>query len=717
MLPRQFLIILAAFLAACAATTQTPVAEVLAKMPAQNAAEAEANNAALVKLGPSAILETAKALVPPGAGDNTKAEFALNGLAVYVTRRGAEAERKMVAGALIEALQAATDKDVKAFLVRQLQIAGREDAVAPLAALLADETLCEPAAQALLAIRTSEVPAVFAAALKTAQGKNQITIIKALGELRCTPAVGDLLPLAASSDPAVRQTTLFALADIGAPEAAAVLQESVRSASGFDRARAASDYFLYARRRAEAGDSAACEHICRELLKDPEEQVACAALSQLVSLLGDKAFPDLLAAMDSNSKELRGAALRLASAIPGVDASKQWVDKAAHASPELRLEILSMLAQRGDMTAYSALLSAIIDPDKALRLAAIEALPRFSARETVPTLIDLLLRTTEPDEIAALKGALLRCRNDDLLPLAAETLPKAAPPARKIFIELLAARCAERYVGRVIGFTKDSDPAVRLAAIEALANLANAEHMPLLLNLLLTPQNEDEAKAAHRSLVAVVKQNDDVAGRVEPILVALAQQPDDKKAPLLSVLPELGGEKALRATVAGAGSTVAAVRDASIRGLAAWPEAAALPELLKLIPGTAEAEYQGLMVQGYVRLVGAANPTPEEKLRMLKDGLNAAQRPDEKRLVLNALADIRTVEALAVASPCLDDAALKNDACSVVAKIVGPPKEGEPGLKGDEVASALKKVLAITQDQELRKKVEAYLATLGAPSK
>ncbi len=690
------------------ATAQSAVADLLAKLPAQNAADTETLMANLVKLGPPAILEISAKLVPSGAGDNVQAEFALNGLAHYVARPGAENERKMVAEALLQALQAAGDKEVKAFLIRQLQIAGREEAVAPLGALLADETLYEPAAQALLAIRTPDVTAAFAAALKTAQGKNQMTIVKALGELRCAAAVPDILPLAQRPDAAVREAACFALADIAAPEAASVLVEAMHTAAGNAHFRAASNYLLYARRRADAGGVAVCETICRELLKAPDVHIACAALQQLVAVLGERGFPEVMAAMDSRDSELRGAALRLAPAFSGEAATQQWMDKAAKADPMVRVEIMNMLAQRGDMLAYTLFINALTAPDKPVRMAAISALPRFNNAETVPALLNALNVASEDDERDAAKAALLCCREEQLTTLAANALPTAALPARKALLEILAARRADAFADTVFAWASEAEPAVRLAAINALANVEQPPQLPRLAELLRTVQGEEEVNAARQSVVAVAKQNTDIENRVEPLIAVLAQAPDERKPAFYQALSELGGGKAVQCVVAAASSNVPAVRDAAIHALAAWKDAGAAPELLALVRNIPEPECQSLAMGGYVRLM--KSQAEAEQPVWAKNALEAAKRPEDKKTVISGLEGVRTLDALKVLAPCLDDEALNADAALSAAKIACPQKEEETGLTGDDVKAILQKALPLVQDETWRKKIEAQLA-------
>ena len=169
------------------------IKEIVGKMPAAKPADVYANAAALVKVGPVGVETICRMLVKPGAGDNTKAEYALDALAVYVYRPGAEAERQMFVKAVAGQIDGADGKVVKAFLIKRLEVTGKEESVGAIAKYLSDERLCEPASQALQAIATDNARAALAKALAGAKGNNLVTIISALGNTRCKAAAKDLL--------------------------------------------------------------------------------------------------------------------------------------------------------------------------------------------------------------------------------------------------------------------------------------------------------------------------------------------------------------------------------------------------------------------------------------------------------------------------------------------------------------------------------------------
>jgi len=131
---------------------QARVSSVLERFPAEKPAVRDALCAELLGLGPAAVAEVCARVQPPGKGDDSRARFALNGLAVYVTRPGAEKERAPFARSLLGCLDRAKDEPVAAFLLSQVQVAGRKESVPALSKYLVDDDLAGPAAAALVSI-------------------------------------------------------------------------------------------------------------------------------------------------------------------------------------------------------------------------------------------------------------------------------------------------------------------------------------------------------------------------------------------------------------------------------------------------------------------------------------------------------------------------------------------------------------------------------------
>ncbi|MBN1343529.1 MAG: DUF1080 domain-containing protein [Phycisphaerae bacterium] len=513
--------------ASLGADVSSSVATLIAKMPAQNVAQENGLCAELIKLGAPGVADVCNRLVPPGKGDDTKARYALSGLARYVGRPGADAERRTVADAIADALKSAADDEVKAFLIRRLQLVGQETHLAQLSAFLTDKRLCEPATQAMLAIGGPKVSPLLLDALPKTPPENRVTVIKAMGDLRSEAAAAAIMPYATDQDAKVRMAALYALANMGCPSAVDVLAKAAQTTLRHERAEATSYYLLLARQIARK-DPARCANLCRELIKTrtaaDDANVRSAALSALVGATGEQALDDLLAKMDGQDAQLQASALALASNIPGQAATAKWIDKAKAVSPPARARIVAMLGLRGDAAARATVLDALKDKDQAVRLSAVPAAIQLCGKDALSPLLAMLASAT-PDDVQAVRQGLLCMPGDGIPDAVAAALPNAPWTAKVALIDVLAARAAAKYLPVVYAQAGDAQRDVRLAVIRAMVPLCSDQDLPKAVALLVSAKDAAERAEAEKTLVTLATHgattkitSDDVVAALEKAL-------------------------------------------------------------------------------------------------------------------------------------------------------------------------------------------------------
>src|SRR5690606_35138843 len=180
---------------------------------------------------PSDIAALLLQLQPPGEGNDAKVEYATNSYSYYVMQPGKAAQRTNFVNGVLMALEKATDKDVKGYLIQLLQTSADDTAVAVLSDYLGDEYLNEKAARALARIGTDQAGTALLAALNGASEAASIQLIDALGFMAYAPAEGPIRAKAAASDPALRRTVFFALSRIGDEASRSVLGEAAAAAN------------------------------------------------------------------------------------------------------------------------------------------------------------------------------------------------------------------------------------------------------------------------------------------------------------------------------------------------------------------------------------------------------------------------------------------------------------------------------------------------------
>jgi HEAT repeat protein len=685
------------------ADVKSRVSALLERFPAESSAAKDGLCAGLLKLGPQGVGEVIARVLPSGKGDDSRARFAVNGLAVHVTRMGAESERALFARALLASLEGARDRDVAAFLLSQVQIAGKKESVRPLERYLVDEALAGPAAAALLTIGGPEVASALLKAVDKAPRSAQLTLIKSLGELRAREAVKKLVPLADSGDEGIRQAALFALANIGDPAAAPMLARSRVAASFRERSDAPALYLLHARRLVESGRSAEGLAAARDVLEHyrrPEEaQHASAALAVIVSALGPRALPDLLAAVDSPDRSLRGAALTLAEKVPGSEATARWVEKAAAARPDVRADIIGMLGGRGDASALPLVRESVRNPDEGVRLAAIPAAARLGGETVLPDLLRRLGSASE-GEAPVLKTALLGYPGARVVPEVVRRLESTPHPGKAVLIEVLGEKGAREEIERVFRLAEDPDPATRAAALGALARLARDTDLPRLVAMLERAGDGDDGSRLQEAIAASVRRNTDGEKRADGLLDLLKNASAAGKVAILRVLPRVGGAKPLRATVEETSSQDSRVQSVAVEALSRWPDYQAADELLRIASTTKSREHFRSAVEGYVRLVsaGRGNAPASRKLALLEK-LQALPAEDaDRKAVLAGIASIREPESLRLLARYLDNPALRDAAAAGLLELASRQSPQERWLSGHEAYSVLRRAEALLAD-------------------
>lgn len=679
----------------------TKIADILAQFPASGETHRDRLAEEILSLGETGIAEMARQLVPAGFGNDTAVRYALNCMAVYAGQFGTEPKRALAERSMISALSAAPHPEVKTFILSQLRLVGREDAVKAAALYLLDASLCEPATQLMLSVGGGSARQALAAALGKAKEADQITIVKALGELKAEESNASILPLATASSVSLRKTALAALANIASPNSYAALAAAARKADfGYDPANATGALLSYARNLGDKGDVTNCEKVCRLVMKacgDPVRLATnAAALGILVDNKGQDVLPDLLRAVDNKDKGYRGAALKFAEKISGVAAMRQWIAKAQSAAPELRAEIIGMLGRQGDRRSLPFLQSSLNATESEVCLAAAEAVAHIKQADAVPDLLPLL-KTRTGDDARRIAGILLWTIDERHLDPLFAMIDELSPAAKAGTIGVLSARGGKRYREKIFAFTSDPDPEIKAAAFGSLQNLAGAGDVPFLLRLLESSMDEALTKEVQLALVKAANQAEPAPIRARPLLEAMKSSARPEL--LLELLPQIGGAEALRAVMEQFTGQQADRKAAAFRALVQWKDASAAQQLYDVCAG-GDARFRNEAFNGFVRQISSSTFPQEQKVLQLRKILALAARAGERRTVIRALERIKTLQCFLVVAGHMDDPELANDAAAAAMRIALPTAGAHDGLTGTLVRSSLDRVLQVLSGPE-----------------
>ncbi len=215
--------------------------------------------------GRDAVLAVIDMLQETDDGKDQKARYALHGLGVYVCRKGNEEHRATVIAALVSRLGGDRPKAIRRFLVRQLQTVGDGRAADALGKLLLDEDLCEPAAQALVAIDPAAAARQLRRALPEARGKCRLTIVQGLGVVGDAASADALKRAVGDEDRDVRIAAALGLADLGDAGAVETLIKAADAEAGWERIQAAKACLVLAEKLRAAGKKRAAAKLYKHL--------------------------------------------------------------------------------------------------------------------------------------------------------------------------------------------------------------------------------------------------------------------------------------------------------------------------------------------------------------------------------------------------------------------------------------------------------------------
>ena len=649
-------------------------------------------------------------LVPESAGDDLQkranAMKAIEVMALNAARPGAEVERAAVSQALAAKLVPATPQFARVWIIRQLQLIGRAEVVAVLTGLLDDKDalIRESARRALQYNPSTEAAAVLRAALdKASDPAWKIAMINAVSQRKDAAGTAAIARLAADKDEAVAAAALDGLGTIGTADAAKAIAAVRATVPAKLKALANDDYLRCGDQLLKDGQKDAAAAIYQAVYV-PAEPVAVrlAALRGLVLAKGAAAIPLIGEVLAGKEEAMKAVALSFVQEVPGPEGTAAIVTLMPKVAAADQATIIAVLGRRGDASGKAAVLEAAKNADAGIRTAAYGALGSLGGAAEIGLLAEAAAKGADAESDAA-RMALVQLRGQDINTAMAAAVAKGDPKARAELLKAVAARKAVEAAPAVLTATGDADGTVRLESIKAMESIGTEQSLPALIAVLVRTQVGDEQQAGEKSLLAICTRAAGKDACLQAVMGALPGAKMPARGSLIKALGKLGGPRALGAVKAALADTDAAVHEAAVRSLADWPDMAAAPALLSVAKADAKTTNQVLAIRGYLRLAGLPERTVAERVAMSREALAVAKRPDEKKLVLTVLAETNSPEALAMASPMLEDNSLKNEAAITVvkiAKLLGNKitADAKPALEAAKGISKDRRIIADADD-------------------
>jgi len=548
-------------------------------------------------------------------------------------------------------------------------------------------------------------------ALLAASMQQQLILVEALGQTRYVPAVETIRKLANSNDINLKRVVFRALAETGDLTSATMLAAETRKAGyTYEQTDALGSYLLVLQRLAESGDKSFVEISCEQLIENKyvTTPTRSAALRLYASVAGENSFPELMKALGSPDKQYRMATESL---LPGFNSPKfvtKILKKAKKTkSPELKAELIPVLAGYKDKNCTDFILSALKNKNNIVQIAAISAVAEVAKSSAVVPLTELI-KSGDETIINAAKTALLTIEEPEVTNAVALALPKAPVYARIIFLDILAKRKSTQYSALVFNEASNSDPKVRIAAAEALQHLSTADDAEKIALLLNKASEQSEISAFQEALVASVKQSGNQQQQIE-LAERLMNKAGDKQLHYYLVFAKTGGKKSLSIVENAIEKGQPDQKEAALKALTQWCDYSALDALFRISKNNIDDRFHNLALESYVSGINKSENNTDQKVLMFRKALELTRTIVHKEMILQGISKNSTLLSLAFVSKYLDSTDLRQVAVQSLNAIL----LANPGLYGPMVEETAQKAITLNKDAEADYQKQDMLKHLG----
>jgi|GEM_PF-842952 FOG: HEAT repeat len=539
------------------------------------------------------------------------------------------------------------------------------------AALLIDPSSVSIAQLALEPVPGSAVDELFVSALaKSSSRASRLALVQSIGKRRIASAVPQLAPFLTDSDPALASAAANALGQIGnaraletllsAPPSPAILPATIdaaQSVGGRPAVRALSEIANSANNPAHLRASAHRTLLLVEPSSAPVRIV------------------DLLA---GNDPALKAVAIEAIATSPARSLDNDLSANLAKFDAPTQASVIAGLAHRKNTRLVPALTTASQHPDSSVRAAAISALGQLPGNADTARHLAQIAATGESADARLAREALSRLDGPGVADAITSGARTGDAKLRIVYLEQIASRYMIGSLPLLLEARDDPTPAIRSAALDALAVIAPASTQPAVLDWTLAAADRTEQARALRALAEITLRNPDVDARARPIVAAIDRADPATATRVVPVLQRLGGATAAQSAARLALSDNVALANAAANTLSRWTDRTGLAPLISVAQDAPSDAARTRAIQAAIRFLERYRELPSAELTDSLSRLLAVTRDhaDRERLVF-LLSRASDEAALALARKLASDEALAASAAdaalAIEASLAGKP--------------------------------------------
>lgn len=648
------LILLSSMLLLPGALAAGSVETLIGRLPAPTQAEFDSTISAIAATGHEGMLQLADMLQPASEGQNATVEYALNGLAAYLSAPGRESQCAVLRQALKDGVDRCGDNANRAFLLTLLQRCGTAEDAPFFAKYVGDPYLQQWALNGLIALPDAD-EALLKVLNSGAAPRAELAYAAGLkGLSKAEPMILNWIAEAAAGDD--RRPYYKALGAIGSAKALPLLEKAAKTENyAWEPYGATEAYIGLIHRLYDNGGRKQALSAAKKLLKATDRSnVRCDALALLMGAPGAKVQPLLIEALADADREYRVNALRVAEPMADeamLDALGKLLMSPSVAT-EAKTDVVSWLGAVHASGQIEPVVAMFGMADAELAAAAIRTAGRIGGETALTALVAQLGKAHSDEASAALLAFNGKVNGGVASALYGDAQTQLAA------LRIAGQRHVSEAYPQVSALLSSADAVVRAAAYEALPGVVDAGNFTDLVKLVESG-----------SVPAGVSLSDALLSSVRSL------SPERQYAMVEAVLPVSSYPQTYYPVLARAATPEAVSK--LLDGYASdKPEvsAAALsalldvdrPEMIDLLYGIAVNDGRHEVLHRYAVLVGNSGYDASRKFALYSNGLEATADAGVRNALLNGLGSVNTFDALLLAHRYQADDATARAAAAAV---------------------------------------------------
>jgi len=668
-------------------TKATIVADALAQLPAETPRKYNQTIANLVSTGEEGLLDLIGRMNPPGNKSNETLEYAISGWAHFVAND--PDKRAVAANAFEKSLRQPLDKEVKAFVIRQLRTIATDDNVDVLSGFLTDVHLSGPASQALVSIGTEKANAALLDGIRnTDSDPILLNLANAIGQTHYATAEPELLNLLSrSTSDSSQKVFLNALAHIGTKESLKALRNAAEKTNyAYDKNNATASYITLLT-RLNASDPKLVNKEAKNLLsvasKQHQQDLKIAASGILLAQPDTKKDALLKDALkDGNIVYLSGILNGYPFEKDKKSVSLIQRELSANQSPQVQTVLIYWLANHDVTGSVSLIARHIHAADEMVQKAAALSLAKVGGDESLLALSGLLKSENE-HAVTLAKEALLTFRGDISYSLAS-VFDDCGDAGKMAILELISNRKMDSQYNLVYNQMFGDNAAVKAEAAKTLKDVVTDRNLPDLFTLL----EQSDAAYVPALQQAINAALDYLPAGEQQQMVTARMEKSNHKHLYYNALANSGTPQAMEIISKAYGNETGRNRSAAFDALTNWKSFHVIYPLLDIARQSKDNGELEKVTDALISTIGKSDETGAIKYLYLRETMQFAQNDRQKNEVLKLLGNTGQYQAMLLVAPFMDQPSLKEAAAQAAMNIA----ISNPDFAGKETTRILHKV-------------------------